>query len=96
MLYIQSFCVTQNEVVRSLEQATGQKWQVENVGSEKYIEEIKNEMVKDPKDAEATENMVSVVGIVDANWESKDDFANSLLELKDENLEQVIEKIVHQ
>jgi nucleoside-diphosphate-sugar epimerase len=94
MLYIQSFCITQNEVLRSLEQVTGQHWQVEHVDSEEYIKEIKTETDRNPGDAEATENLVSVVGIVDANWEDKDDFANSLLGLKDENLDQVVKKVM--
>jgi hypothetical protein len=41
MLYIQSFCVTQNEVLKSLERVTGQSWQVENVDSDEYIREAR-------------------------------------------------------
>lgn len=96
MLYIQSFCVTQNEVLKSLEQITGPKWQVDKLDSEEYIQLNKKKMEIDPGDSDATEDMVSVVGIVDADWESKDDFANSLLGLEQENLDQVVEKIVRQ
>ncbi len=94
MLYIQSFCITQNEVLRSLEQVTGQDWQVEHLDSEEYIREVKEEADRDPNNAEATENLVSVVGIVDANWEGKHDFANSLLALEGGNLDQVIQTVV--
>ena len=93
MLYIQSFCTTQNEVLRVLEKITGSKWQVEHLGSEEYIEEVRSES-KGHLSAEAAEQLVSVVGIVDANWEGKEGFANSLLGLKDEDLEQVITKTI--
>jgi hypothetical protein len=95
MLYIQSFCITQNEVLRSLEQATGQDWQIEHVDSEEYIKEFKREVDRDPDNGEAIENLVSVIGIIDANWEVKDDFANSLLGLTDEDLDQVIKKVIN-
>jgi hypothetical protein len=38
----------------------GSAWQVEHLGSEEYIEGIRERQ---------TENLVSVVGIADANWE---------------------------
>jgi putative NADH-flavin reductase len=94
MLYIQSFCITQIQVLKSLERITGQKWQVEHLDSEKYIREMKREVDSNPENAEARENLVSVVGIVDANWEGKDDFANALLGLEDEDLNQVVQKVV--
>jgi putative NADH-flavin reductase len=94
MLYIQSFCVTQNEVLRSLEKATGKDWQVEHVDSDTYIGEAKRVTDREPDNAEATEKLVSVVGIVDAYWEGKDDFANSLLGLEKEDLDQVVKKVV--
>ena len=92
MLYIQSFCVSQNEVLRALERDKGGKWQVEDVKSEEYIEEVKTEMDVEWDSAKAAENMVSVIGIVDADWESKDDFANELLGLKGEDLDDVVRK----
>ena len=94
MLYIQSFCVTQNEVLSSLEQVTGRDWQVEHVDSEKHIKEVKREVDTNPDNAEAIENLVSVVGIVDANWEGKGDFANLLLGLKDEDLDEVVRRVI--
>jgi putative NADH-flavin reductase len=92
MLYIQSFCVTQNEVLRSLGRVMGQSWQVENVDSEEYIREARVRL--DQRDPKAQENLVSALGIVDANWEGKDDFANSLLGLKTEDLDQVVRKVI--
>ena len=92
MLYIQSFCVTQNEVLKSLERVTGQSWQIENVDSDEYIREAKVRL--DQRDPKARVDLVSALGLVDANWEGKDDFANLLLGLKTEDLDQVVRKVI--
>jgi hypothetical protein len=65
MLYIQSFYVTQNEVLKSLERVTSQSWQVENVDSEEYIREARVRL--DQRDPKAQEDLVSALGLVDAN-----------------------------
>ncbi len=95
VLFVQSLCVSQNEVLHALERVgtPGEKWKVEHISSEEYVGEIKGEMERDPNDAEAVENMVSVVGIVDSNWEGKQDFANSLLGLENEDLDLLVKKI---
>lgn len=94
MMFVQSLCVSQNEVLEALERVTpGEKWEVEHVSSEDFIRETKKEMEQDPKDAEAVESMVSVVGIVDSNWENNEDFANPLLGLEDEDLDLLVRKI---
>ena len=94
MLFVQSLCVTQNEVLAALRRITPREtWRVEHVSSDKFIGEVKDEMERDPKDAEAVEKMVAVVGIVDSNWEGKKDFANSLLGLESEDLDSLIKKI---
>jgi nucleoside-diphosphate-sugar epimerase len=93
MLYIQSFCVTQNEVLRALQRVvTGQSWQVERLDSDEFIRQVRDKA--DQGDAEATEELVGVVGIVDSNWEGKDDFANSLLGLETEDLDHVVRQVV--
>ena len=94
MLYIHSSCVTQNEILKSLERVTGRDWQVTHVDSEELINEIKGKLDRDPDNVEATENMVSVLGIVDSNWESKPDLANSLLGLKEDDLDEVVKKVI--
>lgn len=94
MLYIQSFCITQNEVLRSLERITGQNWEVEQRDSTTYIKALKETVEKFPDNAEAREELVSVVGIIDANWEGKENFANPLLELRTEPLDDIIKKVV--
>ena len=93
MLYIQSVCVSQNEILQSLERLSGNSWERKYVPSDKYIKETQARLENNPNDVEEWENMVSVVGMVDANWEGKDDFANHLLGLKNEDLDQVIKEI---
>jgi putative NADH-flavin reductase len=94
MLYIQSFCVTQNEVLWSLMKVTGKDWQIEQVNSDDFIKEMKKETDRNPKNAEARTALVSVVGILESNWEREKDFANSSLGLEDEDLDQVVKEVV--
>ena len=96
MLYIQSFCISQNDALKSLERITGRDWQVTHMESEKSIREIKGTLDKDPLNDDALEEMVSVLGLVDSNWEAKDDFANPLLGLEVEDLDQVIKTVVNE
>ncbi|KAF2670328.1 NmrA-like family protein [Microthyrium microscopicum] len=93
MLYIQSFGITQNELFNSLQKAMGQGWHAESVDSDVYIKSVKAETDKDPSNSTATEDLVGVVGVLEANWESKDDFANSLLGLDGENLDQAVRQV---
>lgn len=94
MLYIQSVCVSQNEVLASLGLLSGEKWQAKHVSSDAYIKETQAKLEHDPDDGEEWENMVSVLGIVDANWEKKDDFANKLLGLDKEELDGVVNRVI--
>ena len=96
MLYIHSFCVTQNEVLDALKRhlGEGKEWEVEQVSSKAFIKEQQDKIDKNPNgnNADATENLVSVVGIIDSNWEGKDDLANDLLGVGGEDLDGVVKK----
>lgn len=92
MVYIQSFCVTQNEVIASFERATGSKWSVTKFDGKEYEREEKKKA--EAGDLEAIENLVWYLGAVDANWEGRKDFAMQDLGLKDEDLEVVVKKTV--
>lgn len=94
MLYIQSVWVSQNEVLASLERLSGEKWQSKHIPSDKYIKDVQAKFQHNPEDAEEWENMVSVLGIVDANWENKDDFANQLLGLQSEDLDELVKGVI--
>ncbi|KAK7935001.1 hypothetical protein PG985_000496 [Apiospora marii] len=92
MLFIQSFCVSQLDVLASLEKATGDKWKVNWLDSEKFIKESKAKA--NAGDKEAVEDLVFALGAVDGDWESKEDFAMETLGLKNEDLDQVIQRVV--
>jgi len=91
-LFIESFLITQNQLQEVLERVTGERWEVEQVESEKFMVETKEEIARNPGNHEAVEDLVGVVGIVEGNWEEKEGFANGLLGLELEDLEQVVRK----
>lgn len=105
MLFIQSFCVSQNEVLAALERAMGvsgegsneeeekkKKWEVTRYDSEAFIREKK--ALADGGDLQAVEDLVFVLGAIDGNWEGKPDFAMELLGLEEEDLDEVVQKVV--
>ncbi|KAJ9145504.1 Isoflavone reductase [Pleurostoma richardsiae] len=92
MLFIQSFCVSQNEVLHSLEKATGVKWTVNHIDSEKFIKEQKT--LADAGDLQAIEELVFTLGAIDGNWEEKGNFAMDLLGLQNEGLDEVVQSVV--
>ncbi|KAI9719176.1 MAG: hypothetical protein M1828_006269 [Chrysothrix sp. TS-e1954] len=94
VLFIQSFQVTQNEIRACLEQETAQRWQVNHANHEEYIQRVRTKVEEGGDIAEAMEDLVSVVGIIDADWEAKEGFANSLLNLKQEHLDDVISRVL--
>jgi hypothetical protein len=68
----------------------GGTWEVEHVDSDEFIRSFKGKL--DEGDPEAQKELVSVLGMVDADWERKEGFANELLGLQDEDLEKVVRK----
>lgn len=93
-LFIQSFLITQNQLLAVLEKVTGRKWEAEHVESEKFMLETKSEIERDPGNHVAREDLVGVVGIVEGNWEEKESFANGLLGLQGEDLEAVVRRVL--
>lgn len=93
MLFIQSFCVSQNEILASLQKAMKEKdWHITRYESEDFIRQKKT--LADEGDSQAIEDLVFVLGAIDGNWEGKEDFAMSMLGLEDEDLDDVVKKVV--
>lgn len=92
VLFVQSFCVSQNEILASLERATAAKWQVRTLEAEAFIRERKIEA--DAGDKQAIEDLVFVLGALDGNWEQRDGFAMELLGLQNEDLDEVVRQVV--
>jgi nucleoside-diphosphate-sugar epimerase len=93
MLYIQSFSISQRKLLEVCEKVQGQKWDVEEVKSGKFMKEMKKR-IDEGEDHEATENLVGVVGIIDGDWRRKDGFANEMLGLKEGDLEGEVRKVI--
>ena len=94
MVYVQSFCVSQKQVVKAFERATGSEWRVDRLDSGEYEREEKAKA--DGGDLDAVEHLVWLLGTVDANWEGKEGFAMERLGLKNEDLEAVVERLVQE
>lgn len=92
-LYVQSFRVTQMQVKESLERATpGEQWTVRSFDSKAFTEEQVKK--RDAGDKEALEELVWLLGTIDADWETRETFANGLLGLEEEHLDTVTKHIV--
>ncbi|KAF2723346.1 NAD(P)-binding protein [Polychaeton citri CBS 116435] len=96
MLYVQSFRKTQVEVIRAFEKAAGEKWEVTKLDPDAFVKEEKRKA--DAGDADAVEDCVWYLGVVDADWPKTkgEDFAMELLGLEDEDLEEVAAKVLKQ
>lgn len=91
-LFLQSFCVSQLDVLASLERATGRKWTVNWLRSDEFIPATK--IKADAGDLDAVEDLVFALGVLDGNWEQKDGFAMDALGLQNEDLDEVVRKVV--
>lgn len=91
ILYIQSFCVNQFDVLEALMRAGGQNFTNSFLKSEDYLKEQKKKA--DAGDKEAVENVVFALGVVNANWEKKENFANQMLDLPTEDLDEVVKRV---
>ncbi|QDS74857.1 hypothetical protein FKW77_003187 [Venturia effusa] len=91
-LFVQSFCKTQMEVVRAFERATGEGFDVKRIDGMAFAEERMGEMRAG--DRAAMEDVVWVLGAYEADWRRKEGFANGLLGLEEESLDDVCKRIV--
>lgn len=91
-VYIQSFRINQNQLLKAFEKQTGQSWNVKKYDSSEYVKERKAKA--DSGDKSAVEDLVWVLGTLEADWESRDEYANGLLGLQQENIDDVVARIV--
>ncbi|MCJ1334434.1 hypothetical protein MMC10_011144 [Thelotrema lepadinum] len=85
-LLIQSFVTTQNEIVKVLEKVVGAKWEVEKVDSKKFMEE--HIAKAQTGDHDAMYNVIWGVCVTNSDWTRDKKFANELLGLEEEDLEE--------
>jgi nucleoside-diphosphate-sugar epimerase len=95
-VYVQSFNPSQLEVVAALEKAFGEPWNIQHIDSKPYLEDAQQRLKSDDHQAvlKAIEDIVFVLGALDADWTKKDGFAMELLGLEDENLDDVVQEVV--
>ena len=91
MLYIQSFCVSQLDIIEGIMRTSARQIEVSFVKSQPFIEDKKER--SNAGDRSATEDLVSVLGLTRANWEGKADFANKLLGFENEDLDEVLKEV---
>lgn len=91
MIYVQSFCVSQNQVIKAFERETG-AFQINWLDSKQYEKQQKEKA--DNGDLDAVENLVWILGALDANWEGKENFMMKELGLDNEDLETVVRRVV--
>lgn len=92
LLYVHSHYVTQLEVLEALEKVTGDKFERIDQDSEAELEVVRPKMLDG--DGDAREEVVAVWGVVASDWKEKEGFANTLLGLQEEDLEETIQKVV--
>lgn len=98
VLFIQSFCVSQLDVLAALERATagdgGAPWTTRFLDAGEFIAERKEQA--DRGDKEAVEDLVFALGAIDGNWEEREGFAMELLGLENEDLDEIVRRVVQE
>ncbi|KAF2434543.1 NmrA-like family protein [Tothia fuscella] len=91
-VFMQSFCINQKDVWRACEAATGNKWAVQKFDSKDFTTKYQKLLSED--DHEAAEELVWVLGTLEANWEGEKDFVNVVLGLEEEDLDSVVKTMI--
>lgn len=92
LLYVHSNYVTQLEVLAALEKATGEKFERIDQSSKDELKSVRPKMLKG--DDDAREEVVAVWGVVAADWNGKEGFANDILGLDEDDLDETIKKVI--
>ncbi|KAK3674823.1 hypothetical protein LTR78_005167 [Recurvomyces mirabilis] len=92
MVFVQSFCLTQKEVVEAFQRVSGREWDVRILDSESFRKE--EERKRDEGGKQAVEELVWWLGTVDAEWTKRGDFVNGALRLEDEGLDDVVKRVL--
>ncbi|KAB8416412.1 hypothetical protein FH972_024931 [Carpinus fangiana] len=91
-IYTQSFNVSQQDIVKSLEAVSGQKWAVDFLDEETFIKD--NATQGDADDMKRIENVVFAQAVLDCDFE-KEGLSNDVLGLQAHSLDAEIEKILN-
>lgn len=95
-LFIDSFTVSQNEVLASFEKATGAKWAAEQVDAEEMKKAGLEKLSKgDFSGAMSLIRYINCVTGHGGNYAEYETTANNLLSLPKESLDEAVAKIIH-
>lgn len=93
LVFVQSLSTTQRDLVAAVEKVLGAKIDIEEVSSDEYIKKNKALLTGNGDDQDVTEELVSVEGIVNADWEKKGDaFVNDVLGMPKRDLDQLVKE----
>lgn len=92
LLYVHSLHVTQLQVLAALEKATGEKFERIEEKSEEELSKVRPKMLDG--DHEAREEVVAIWGVVAADWSERETFANELLGLQEDDLDETVRSVV--
>ncbi|KAK4947003.1 hypothetical protein LTR10_014145 [Elasticomyces elasticus] len=93
LVFTQSLLTTQKDLIAAVEKVIGAKINIEEVSSDEYIKKNKALLTGKGDDGVATEELVSVEGIVNADWEKKGDaFVNEVLGMPKRDLDQLVKE----
>jgi hypothetical protein len=93
MLLVQSFRTSQTAIIRAIQDLPGrQKFKTRNVETGSYIKEKRK--LADKGDMDAVEELVAVLGILRSDWKGDELFANELLGLDEEDMGEVVRKVL--
>lgn len=91
-VHMQSFNVTQLEILAAFERATGASWHKQFVDSNAYLTREGEKF--DAGDKTAMDKIVYALGAVDSDWTTRSTFAMDLLGLKEENMDVILSGIL--
>jgi hypothetical protein len=92
LLYIHSIYVTQLELLDALEKATGDKFERIAQDSQKELDVVRPKMLDG--DHDSREEVVAIWGVVASDWKNREGFANTLLGLEEEDLQETVRRAV--
>ncbi|ORY11112.1 hypothetical protein BCR34DRAFT_333096 [Clohesyomyces aquaticus] len=92
LLYIHSHSTTQMAVLDILENLTGETWERVQQSSADLLPAARKRMLGGDK--HATEEVVSIWGIVSSDWRNRGSLANDMLGLPEEDLENILKGVL--
>lgn len=74
----------------------GAPWHIKHIDSKPYLADAQQRLKSDDPQGvlDAIEDIVFVLGALDADWTRRDGFAMELLGLEDEKLDDVVQRVV--